>query len=207
MVIADVLLDLALPSLGRRRLAAEAVLVLAASVLIALTAQVSIPLPFSPVPITGQTFGVLLVGAALGARRGTLGVMAYLAEGTAGLPVFAGGSAGPAVLLGPTGGYLIGFAGAAFITGRLAELGWDRRPTTTALSMLLGNAVIYAFGLPWLAVYVGLDRVLALGLLPFVPGDLLKVGLAVAVLPGTWGLLGRFLPESSGLNRRNPGPV
>lgn len=195
MVIADVLMGFVSPGIGRRRLAAEVGLVLAASVFIALTAQVSLPLPFSPVPITGQTFGVLLTGAALGWRRGTLAVLAYLAEGSAGLPVFAGGTGGLARLLGPTGGYLVGFVLAALVVGWLAGRGWDRRPLTTALSMLVGNLVIYGFGLPWLAVYVGVDRVLALGLLPFIPGDLLKLALAVAVLPGAWGVLGRLFPE------------
>jgi biotin transport system substrate-specific component len=105
----------------------DAVLVVTGSVFIALLAQVAIPLPFSPVPITGQTFAVLLVGVLLGSRRGGLGVLLYLLEGAAGLPFFAGGTAGLARLAGPTGGYLVGFVVAAIVVGLLAERGWDRR--------------------------------------------------------------------------------
>src|SRR5689334_20832837 len=119
-------------------------LTLVGSALIALSARVAIPLPFSPVPVTGQTFAVLLVGAALGRRRGAAAVIAYLAEGAAGLPVFAGPNAGPAVLLGPTGGYLFGFIPGAWLCGLLAERGWDRRVGTTILSMILGNVAIFA---------------------------------------------------------------
>jgi len=113
----------------------------------------------------------------------------YLAEGAAGLPVFAGGGGGPARLAGPTGGYLIGFVAAAFITGLLAERGWDRRVGTTLLAMLVGNIALYAFGLPWLACFVESGRVLTLGLLPFIPGDLLKLALATALLPLGWKLM------------------
>ena len=121
-------------------------LIFAGSFLIALSAKVQILLPFSPVPITGQTFAVLMIGALLGARRGSLAVLAYLIQGAAGMPVFAFGG-GFAILLGPTGGYLIGFIPAAYVTGRLAEKGWDRRIGTTALAMILGNVMIYTCGL------------------------------------------------------------
>lgn len=166
--------------------------ILGGTLLVALSAQVAIPLPFSPVPITGQTLTVLLTGVLLGSRRAGLCLLVYLAEGIAGLPVFAGGKAGIAHLLGPTGGYLLGFVPAAFLVGWLAEKGWDKRPVTAFAAMLLGNVVIYTFGLPWLAYFVGSERVLVAGCLPFIPGDLTKVLLATAVLPWGWKLLMNF---------------
>jgi biotin transport system substrate-specific component len=173
-------------------LAYEALLVLAGSALIALSAWVALPLPFSPVPVTAQTFAVLLVGSALGARRGAAVVLAYLAEGACGLPVFAGGSSGVHVLVGPTGGYLAGFVLGAWLCGALAERGFDRRPVTTVVSMALGNVAILVPGLLGLAQFVGTQRVLALGLFPFLPGDVLKIALAAALLPLGWKLLDGF---------------
>lgn len=161
-------------------------LILGGSLLIAGSAQIAIPLPFSPVPITGQTFAVLLMGATLGSKRGALCVLTYLTEGVAGLPVFSGAGAGIATLAGPTGGYLVGYLAAAYLTGWLAERGWDRRLRSNFLAMLLGNVVIYVFGLAWLGVLVGYDKVLALGLLPFIPGDLLKLAIATGLLPLAW---------------------
>jgi biotin transport system substrate-specific component len=187
MVYADILR----PAVRRSALLYDAALVLAGSLLIALSAQVALLLPFSPVPVTGQTMAVLLVGALLGRRRGSLAVLAYIAEGMAGLPVFASGAAGPARLLGPTGGYLVGFVAAAYLVGLLAERGWDRRISTTAAAMALGNLVIYAVGALWLAPFVGgIDQALALGVAPFIPGDLLKIGAAALLLPAGWKLLG-----------------
>ena len=183
--------DLLRPTMRRSALLFDAALVLGASLVIALSAQVAIQLPFSPVPITGQTMAVLLVGALLGSRRGALAVLAYIAQGLAGLPVFAGGAAGLARLFGPTGGYLVGFVAAAFLVGWLAERGWDRRFGTTLAAMTLGNLVIYGVGAVWLAVFVGgLSRAWSLGVLPFLPGDALKIVLAAVLLPGGWKLLG-----------------
>ena len=179
------------PAEARHAWLYDAACIMAGSVFVALSAQVALRLPFSPVPVTGQTLAALLVGAVLGSRRGSLALLAYLAEGLAGIPVFAGGAVGFARLLGPTGGYLVGLIGAAYVTGLLAERGWDRRPRTTALAMLAGNAVVYAFGLAWLARFVGSDHVLAAGLLPFVPGDLFKVALAAGMLPLGWKLINR----------------
>jgi biotin transport system substrate-specific component len=173
-------------------LAYEAPLVLAGSALIALSAWIALPLPFSPVPVTAQTFAVLFVGSALGARRGAAVVLAYLAEGACGLPVFAGGSSGVHVFVGPTGGYLAGFVLGAWLCGALAERGFDRRPVTTVVSMALGNVAILVPGLLWLAQFVGTERVLALGLFPFLPGDVLKITLAAALLPLGWKLLDGF---------------
>jgi len=191
VVLADVTMPRSWRANANARLLASAALVVVGSVLTALAAQVSIPLPFTPVPITGQTFAVLLVGAALGSRRGAASMALYLAEGLAGLPVFAGGKAGLAVLLGPTGGYLIGFIAAAFVTGWFAERGWDRRPLTTTLAMVLGNVVIYLFGVSWLSVFVGVAKAPLLGMIPFLPGDLLKIVLATIALPGAWWILRR----------------
>ena len=173
-----------------RSFAYDALLVLAGSALMAASARVAFPLPFSPVPVTGQTFAVLLVGALLGSRRGAASALSYLAEGAAGFPVFAGGAAGPQALMGPTGGYLMGFVLGAWLCGALSERGWDRRAVTTVLSMILGNIAIFAVGIPWLAGFVGAERVLALGLVPFIAGDVLKIGLAAVVLPLAWKWIG-----------------
>jgi biotin transport system substrate-specific component len=172
-------------------------LVVGFSVFNALAAQVAIPLPFTPVPITAQTFAVLLTGMLLGSRLGALTLLTYLVEGLLGLPVFSGGRAGPAHLLGPTGGYLVGFVAAAYVAGLLAERGWDRRAWTTALAMAIGNLVIYAVGVSWLTVFVGPERALALGIVPFLGGDLLKVVLATVLLPGAWRFVG-----ASGIGRQ-----
>lgn len=166
----------------RREDVRTATAIVAASLLMALGAQVRIPLPFSPVPVTLQTFAVLLTGALLGSRRGALAVFTYLAEGLAGLPVFAGWSGGIAHLLGPTGGYLLGFVAAAYVTGALFERGWGAKPLATFLALLAGNIALYALGLPWLTLYVGAGRAVALGLLPFVAGDVAKIALAATLL-------------------------
>lgn len=176
----------------RASLLRELTLILLGSWLVALSAQIEIPL--WPVPITGQTLAVLLVGALLGSRRGALSLLAYLAQGAAGLPVFAGASGGLAKLVGPTGGYLLGFVLAAWLVGWLSERGWDRSRRGTFLAMLLGNLVIYTLGLPWLAQFTGWEKVLALGFYPFLLGDLLKMGLAALLLPQAWQRLG---PEKS----------
>jgi len=167
----------------RERTLAERLLILAiANLLLIACAQIRIPLPFTPVPITGQTFGVLLTGALLGSRYGTLVVIAYVVQGLTGLPVFAGLKGGIAVSFGPTGGYILGFIPAAFVVGWLLEKGWYKNLVLTIIAFALGNVTIYAFGLPWLAFFVGWDQVLQMGLLPFLPGDLLKLILAVLVI-------------------------
>jgi len=181
--------DLMRPCQKRRAGLYDLTLIVGGSLLIGLCAQAKIQ-PFGPVPITGQTFAVLMIGALLGAKRGSLAVLAYLAQGLAGLPVFAVLS-GPMALIGPTGGYLIGFVPAAYLTGLLAERGWDRRIGTTVLAMALGNVVIYAFGLLWLCCLIGVSKVvLTTGLLPFIGGDLLKIVLAAILLPSAWKLIG-----------------
>jgi biotin transport system substrate-specific component len=174
----------------------------AAVVLIAITAQIVIPLPFTPVPITGQTFGVLFASALLGFRRSVLALLLYLLIGIVGLPVFAGWSGGAAsiaqvkggvLVLGASGGYLIGFLFAGALVGRLAELGWDRHIGGSVAAMLLGNVVIYMFGIPWLIAAAHLDVAtgLAKGLYPFVIGDVIKLVLAAGLLPVGWWLVER----------------
>ncbi len=172
----------------------DALLVVGFSLFVALTARISIELSFTPVPITGQTLGVLLTGALLGSRRGALALLVYLAEGAAGLPVFAGGAAGFARLLGPTGGYLLAYPLAAGLVGLLAERGWDRSIWRAGMTMLLGNLLIYLIAVPWLSWFVGsLTLALAKGMLPFIVGDALKIALAAVSLPGGWALLRRSL--------------
>jgi biotin transport system substrate-specific component len=180
--------DLIRPTERGAALVYDASLIVGGSLLVALAAQVSIRLPFSPVPITGQTLAVLLIGALLGSRRGALSLVAYLLQGLIGLPVFASGAAGPAYVMGPTGGYLIGFIAAAYVTGRLAERGWDRDVISTFLTMLIGNAIIYTLGLSWLSIYVG-KQAIALGMIPFLLGDVIKLALAATALPSGWKLL------------------
>ncbi len=176
----------------RSGLLADVVLVVAGAALVALAAQVRIPM--EPVPITGQTFAVVLVGASLGAVRGIASLLLYLAAGLVGAPVYSGGEAGWEVFHGATGGYLAGFVVAAALTGWLAERRWDRRFSSALAAMLCGNVVIYLFGLPWLAHVAGsgATKTLELGLYPFVVGDLLKLYLAGALLPGAWRLVERL---------------
>ena len=164
----------------------DALLVLAFSLVTALSAQIAVPLPFSPVPLTGQTFGVLLTGALLGPRLGALAMLLYLTEGACGLPFFAGGAFGLARLLGPTGGYLVAYPFAAALVGSLATRGWDRRPLAMLAAMLLGSVVIFALGAGWLAHFVGASHALTLGVLPFLPGDVVKALLAAGLLPLGW---------------------
>jgi len=185
---AATLADLAGPSTRTR----DAVLVIAASLATALAAQAEIRLAWTPVPVTLQSLVVCLAGAALGSRRAALAMLAYLAQGAAGLPYFAGGAGGPAHLVGPTGGYLIGFVPAAFAIGWLAERGWDRTPWRAAVAMTAGTAILFACGLAQLAAFVGAPRVLELGLYPFAAGSVLKIAAAATALPLVWKLLARI---------------
>lgn len=165
--------------------------VVAFSLLMALSAQIVIPI--GPVPITGQTFAVLLTGALLGSRLGAMAMIVYLIEGASGLPFFYGGTSGIPHLLGPTGGYLIAFPAAAFITGAFAEHGWDKRFLTAAASMAIGSAVIMLSGWAWFALVTKtqLSAAFQLTVLQFIPGDIIKILLAAAVLPTGWALLNR----------------
>jgi biotin transport system substrate-specific component len=155
--------------------------------LLAVLAQISIPLPFTPVPLTGQTFGVLLVGAALGSKRGTSSMILYILEGALGLPFFAGGASGWHVLVGATAGYLAGFVVAAYVIGLLAERGLERTIRTSFVPFAVGTLVIYLFGVAWLAVFLGsFDQAIGAGLLPFLIGDVIKLILAALALPAAW---------------------
>jgi len=158
---------------------------------LALWVSAKIQVPMWPVPMTMQPFVVLVIGMAFGWRLGAATVLLYLAEGFVGLPVFAGASAGPAYFAGPTAGYLIGFVAAAAATGWLAERGWDRSILGTAGAMLVGTALIYAFGVTWLANLIGLPKAITAGLLPFLLGDLVKLALAAGLMPLTWRVIGR----------------
>lgn len=175
--------------------AADALAVFAASLFIAVCAQVEFHLPFTPIPISGGTLGVLYAGALLGSRRGAAAVGLYLLEGAGGLPVFSGGSAGALHLLGPSGGYLLGFPLGAFATGLLAERGWDRTPARAFVMMLAGSLPIFALGLIGLSRFVPAGTLLAQGLWPFVPGDLVKAALSAGLLPAGRRLLGVDRPK------------
>lgn len=188
------LVDHLIPARETRRaaLVQDGLLVIGFSLFLALSARVSFYFPFDPlVPVTLQTLAVLLTGAALGSRRGALACLACLAEGLAGLPVFAGGASGFISLVGPTGGYLIAFPIAAFVVGWLCEKGLDRSFLTSALAMLPGSIIIYALGVGWLTVILHGNFVLALqkGLVPFLPGDLFKLVIATALLPSAWRIV------------------
>lgn len=180
------LADAALPRAGALT---QVLLVVAASLLTAAAAQFEIRLPWTPVPITGQTFMVLLAGIVLGPRRAFLAQSLYLLEGACGLPFFAGGAAGAAHLIGPSGGYLVSFPFAALVTGLLAERAWDRHPVTMFCAMLLGSTVIFGVGLAQLARFVVPGELIASGLAPFAIGDVLKAALAAGVFPFVWKLV------------------
>ena len=171
----------------------DVALVVAGALFIYLTSRIVIPVPGTPVPITGQTFGVLLVGGALGFRRGLIAVALYVLLGVIGLPFFAEGKGGLSVILGVRGGYLIGFIAAGAVVGRLAELGWDRRIGGALGAMLVGSVVIYAIALPWLKVVTGwsVDETIQKGLMPFLLGDALKLVLAAVLFPAAWWIVGR----------------
>ncbi len=183
------LADVAVP---RSSALTNVLLVVAASLLTAGAAQLEVRLPWTPVPITGQSFAVLLTGAVLGARRAFAAQCLYLIEGACGLPFFAGGAAGLVKLIGPTGGYLIAFPFAAALTGALAERGWDRSPLRMFLAMLAGSVVIFGLGLAQLSRFMPAELLLASGLLPFIPGDLIKSLLAAGVFPAAWKFAARL---------------
>jgi biotin transport system substrate-specific component len=203
MVAGLTVADLVRPSERRLARLYDAALIVGGSIVIAVCAQMAIGYP---VPKTGQTFAVLMVAALLGSRRGALCILTYLAEGLLGLPVFAQGKAGLAAFLGPTGGYLVGFIFAACIVGALSERTWDRRVLTTIAAMVVGSLAIYACGLAWLLCLVRFlakplgGGLLAVGLYPFLIGDLLKIALAAILLPSGWKTIRYFgLDRTAGI--------
>jgi len=162
-------------------------LIVLGSLLLAALAQVKIVLPFTPVPITGQTLGVLLIGAALGSKRGAASIILYLTEGALGLPFFAGGASGMGILTGATAGYLLGFVGAAYVIGLLAERGLERSVRTSIIPFIVGTVIIYICGVAWLSVVVGsFGKAITLGMLPFLIGDAVKLITASLILPTAW---------------------
>jgi biotin transport system substrate-specific component len=190
-----------------KSLTKDIALIVGFSLLVTVFAQIAIRLPFTPVPITGQTLAVLLTGGALGANRGAASLALYLLMGTVGLPFFAPSGAalegelihfifpwegtGAAFWTLTSGGYVVGFIAAAYVVGRLAERGWDRGWNVT-VAMLLGNVLVYVPGLLWLAYKIdSFDNALVFGLYPFIVGDLIKLYIAAVALPGAWALIGR----------------
>lgn len=192
VTLADFLVPIQVSERMGSRLRHVALIALGA-VVIYLSARIAIPVPGSPVPVTGQTFGVLLVGGALGFRRGLAAVALYVAIGLIGFPFFAENKGGVSVIFGATGGYIVGFLIAGALVGRLAELGWDRRIVGALGAMAIGNIVIYLVGVPWLMAVQHYDLAtgIAKGLTPFLLGDGLKLLLAAAAFPLAWWVVGR----------------
>jgi biotin transport system substrate-specific component len=176
----------------------EALLILAGVLMLAGLAQVEILLPFTPVPITGQTFGVLLIGAAYGSKRGAAAMIAYIAAGALGLPFFSGGGSGLRILTGATAGYLAGFVVAAYVIGLLCERGLERSVRTSLIPFLAGTLIIYLFGVAWLSHIVGGPaKAVTLGVLPFLIGDSIKLVAASLVLPAAWWMVGAPAAETT----------
>ena len=165
-----------------KSLTTNIVIALSCSIFLALLARLSMPVPFSPVPITGQTFGILFLGTVLGSRLGVLSVIAYISEGLVGFPVFAGGTAGFLYLLGPTGGYLIGFIPAVYLVGYLSEKRWTNKFTATIITMIFGTSIIFIFGISWLAITAGFGTALSIGLYPYLLGAAVKIILASVIV-------------------------
>jgi biotin transport system substrate-specific component len=182
--LAEAMLDSLMTPSAATSAVTKAALVVFGSLLLAVSAQFKIPL--YPVPVTGQTLVVLLIGMTYGPRLGGVTIAAYLFEGALGLPVFAGGAAGVAVLMGPTAGYLFGFLLAAIAMGYLAERGMGRTVVSTIAAMVIGNCVIYLCGALWLANFIGFGQAIAAGVLPFLYGDALKLVVAAGLMPWAW---------------------
>ena len=182
--LAEAMLDSLMTPSAATNAVTKAALVVFGSLLLAVSAQFKIPL--YPVPATGQTLVVLLIGMTYGPRLGGITIAAYLFEGALGLPVFAGGAAGAAVLMGPTAGYLFGFLLAAIAIGYLAERGMGRTVVSTIAAMVIGNCVIYLCGALWLANFIGFGQAIAAGVLPFLYGDALKLVVAAGLMPWAW---------------------
>jgi biotin transporter BioY len=182
------LIDAVLPKIENKTLllVRDILLILSFTLLTAISAKLKIEI--GPVPITGQTFAVLLSGALLGAKRGVLSQIFYLLGGLAGIPWFSRGG-GMGYIFSPTFGYIIGFALAAFVVGFLCEKGFDRKIETAILAMLIGNVLIYFPGLLWLAKFVGFEKVLVVGFYPFIVGDFIKLFLASLLLPFGWKMV------------------
>jgi biotin transport system substrate-specific component len=186
-----------LADLAPQTLLVNALLVVLGAALVGLLAQVSFHLSWTPVPITGQTLGVLLAGSALGWKRGSLSMALYWLAGMVGVPWYSNHAHGWTAATGATMGYLVGFIAAAGVCGWIASRGEDRSFLSAAGSMVVGNVIIYAFGVSWLAhfLHVSLAKAIELGLTPFLAGDAIKVLIAAAVLPGAWWVVGKANAE------------
>lgn len=180
-----------------RSLVTDVALVAGFAALTAVAAQISFRLPWTPVPITGQTFAVLAAGTVLGAKRGPLSQLLYVVVGALGLPVYAEGAGGWTAATGATGGYLLGFVLAAALVGALSERRQDRQLLTSLPAMLAGSALIYAIGVPWLAADLGVSgtKAIELGMAPFLIGDAVKLIAAGALAPGAWAVVRRLRDE------------
>jgi biotin transport system substrate-specific component len=177
------------PQIKKEALLYDFILIMGASIFIAFSAQIAFVVPFSPVPITGQTFAVVLIGALLGSRRGSLAIVAYLLEGISGLPVFAQAQFGIIHLFGPTGGYLFGFIPAAFLIGLMAEFGWGKTILGAIGMMTIGTIVIFVFGLSWLKIFFGNNNVFEVGLYPYLAGAVIKNTLAGVTFRLGWRVI------------------
>jgi biotin transport system substrate-specific component len=180
------------PQIKKEALLYNFILIVGASIFIALSAQIAFNVPFSPVPVTGQTFAVILVGAFLGSRAGSLTIIAYLLEGISGLPVFAQAQFGIVHLFGPTGGYLAGFVPAAFLCGWLVESGWGKSYLSTLGIMTIGTIVIFVCGLTWLKVLTGTENILLIGFYPYITGAIIKIVLATITYRLGWLALDKY---------------
>ncbi len=174
----------------------DALAIFGGSLFLALLSQVAIPLGFTPVPFTLQTFGLILLPALLGRKKATLSVLCYLFEGAVGLPVFALGASGIARLIGPSGGYLLAFPVATYLVGYLLERGYKDRFLKSLAALWLGSALVLLLGTLWLGLYVGFARAAALGLVPFLLGDFIKALLAAILIPSGW----KFFSPSDGID-------
>jgi biotin transport system substrate-specific component len=190
----DQTMTLRLAVFPRSGLLTDALLMLGGAAFVGLMAQISVRIGFTPVPITGQTFAVLLVGAAYGSMLGAATLFAYLVLGVIGVPLYADHKHGWDVFSGATGGYIVGFIVAAAVTGALAERGWDKKFSSSIAAMLTGSVIIYACGSIWLHhfLHVSWNTTFVDGVYPFIPGDLVKLYLAAAALPGAWSLVRRL---------------
>ena len=176
---------------GQDKLSLLAMALLVVGGSIALTISAHVKIPFYPVPVTMQTLVVLLIGMSYGPRLGAVTIAAYLAQGAMGLPVFASG-AGLLSMAGPTGGYLAGFLAASIVMGALAQRGWGKTAANTALAMIIGNLVIYALGVTWLANLYGMNVAINAGVLPFLYGDALKIVIAAGLMPFAWNMVSKL---------------
>ena len=168
-----------------QRIQKSIILPITGSILLTLLSKIRIVLPFSPIPITGQTFGVLLLALLLGKNRAFLSVMFYILEGISGVPVFAFGG-GPVYLLGPTGGYIVGFLVAAYIVGTLSDRGWGKNFHQCLLAVIVGELCIFTFGMLHLLFFLPYRNIISAGLLPFIPGELVKISLLFVSYPMLW---------------------